>query len=257
MKNSAAAGANRRYPDKDLKLLFGLAAGRCSFCHHEVLVAATEVDDAAIIGKIAHIEAHSDKGPRANSALTTKQRDSYANWILLCGNHHDLVDQQPNTFTVQDLRKRKGEHEAWVRERLTVEISSVAFAEFETLTVALNVVAAQSSAASTDVLSVREKMKRNQLSVAVEDYLKIALSKAGEVREFLSSVEKLNAGFGDRLALGIRNRYDDLKGRGYSGDELFEGLLFDLTKGNSSLRQQAAGLAVLGYLFQICEVFEK
>jgi len=64
----------RTYPLPDVKLLFGLAAGRCCepSCFVEVLANATGFDEAAVIGEIAHIEAHSDTGPRANPSLTKK-----------------------------------------------------------------------------------------------------------------------------------------------------------------------------------------
>src|SRR5947209_9094724 len=56
----------RRYPLPDVKMLFGRSAGRCGFpgCRHFCIQAATPVDRAAVVGKIAHVVAHSDGGPR-------------------------------------------------------------------------------------------------------------------------------------------------------------------------------------------------
>jgi hypothetical protein len=41
------------------------------------------------------------------------------------------------------------------------------------------------------------------------------------------------------------------------GDALFEGLLEFACRGSSDFKQRAAGLSVLVYLFEKCEVFEK
>lgn len=62
------------------------------------------------IGKIAHIVAHSDSGPRADSSYPKEKRDTYENWILLCGIHHDLVDALDSDYTVTDLREMKRKH---------------------------------------------------------------------------------------------------------------------------------------------------
>jgi hypothetical protein len=89
----------------DVKLLFGLSAGMCAFptCRELCIVEATDFDPAVIVGKIAHIRAHSDQGPRSDPHLSIAERNRYDNWILLCGTHHDMVDGQANTYTVQDL----------------------------------------------------------------------------------------------------------------------------------------------------------
>ena len=63
--------------------------------------------------------------------------------------------------------------------------------------------------------------------------------------------------FPEKLKAGFLSEYDRLKAIGYSGDSLFF-CLFDFAGGKHSEHiKRAAGLAVLAYLFQICEVFEK
>ncbi len=97
----------------------GLAAARCAFpspnCRVQCVSEGTELDRAAIFGKIAHIVAHSDIGPRADPTYPKELRDKYENLILLCGNHHNIVDYQHNTYTINDLRSWKSDHERWVR----------------------------------------------------------------------------------------------------------------------------------------------
>lgn len=44
--------------------------------------------------------------------------DSYENWILLCANHHRLVDAQPDLHTATLLREWKTNHERLIAKRL-------------------------------------------------------------------------------------------------------------------------------------------
>jgi hypothetical protein len=111
---------SRAYSDRTLKILWGRSAGRCAVpdCRVELLVEQTEWDPVVIIGDIAHIEASSDSGPRANRDKTTKERDDYENLILLCRNCHARLDGQKETNTVEHIRSLKEAHEAWVRASL-------------------------------------------------------------------------------------------------------------------------------------------
>lgn len=70
---------------------------------------------------MAHIIAESPDGPRGDSPLTLEQRDLYPNLILLCNNHHQLIDDPAHvhTYTVERLHTIKEEHEAWVEKSLS------------------------------------------------------------------------------------------------------------------------------------------
>jgi tetratricopeptide (TPR) repeat protein len=81
---------------------------------------ASQTDDESLVGEACHIVAQSPTGPRGDPSLTPEQLDHYDNLILLCRNHHKLVDDQWNTYTVQRLLEMKAAHEKWVRERLGV-----------------------------------------------------------------------------------------------------------------------------------------
>lgn len=248
---------SRSYPDKDLKLLWGLSAGRCAFpsCRQLCIAEASGSDPAATIGKIAHIQAHSDKGPRANPHLSSKERDCYENWILLCGTHHDLIDIQPNTFTVEDLRRWKREHIAWVHYRLNEEMPQVTFAELEIVTKAILQVPSPPST-NFSVIDPREKMTRNSITDHILFSITLGLGKAKEVEDFVEHVSLMDHQFPERLKAGFLSEYIRLRNAGFEGDSLFESLREFACSGNRDFQQQAAGLAVLVYLFQKCEVFE-
>lgn len=102
-------------------LLWGRAGGRCSFegCGRELIEDATTTDDASLLGEIAHILADSEDGPRGTSNLSQEQRDKYANLILLCREHHKIVDDQERTYSVDLLTVMKAAHEARVRAALS------------------------------------------------------------------------------------------------------------------------------------------
>lgn len=110
----------RSYSDRTLKILWGRAAGRCAVpeCRVELFADATDHDPIVVIGDIAHIEAASDKGPRANKRASAKDRDTYENLILLCKNCHARLDGQKKTNTVEAIRRLKADHESWVRASL-------------------------------------------------------------------------------------------------------------------------------------------
>lgn len=105
---------------KTQKMLWGRAAGRCSFpeCRIVLYEDATETDDPALIGEICHIVAESDGGPRSDPSMPLEQRDKYNNLVLLCRNHHRVIDEQEEAYTVDRLKDLKQEHEAWVLQQL-------------------------------------------------------------------------------------------------------------------------------------------
>ncbi|WP_346533855.1 tetratricopeptide repeat protein [Micromonospora sp. DPT] len=71
-----------------------------------------------VISEIAHIVAEKPDGPRGEFPLSRAERDSYDNLMLLCNVHHQLIDSQPTTYTVEWLREVKFGHERFVEQRL-------------------------------------------------------------------------------------------------------------------------------------------
>jgi len=112
--------SSRSYGARTLKILWGRAAGRCAVptCRIELFADATEHDPIVVIGDIAHIEAASDYGPRANRRRATRARDEYENLILLCKNCHIRLDGQKHTNTLEMIIQLRHSHESWVRASL-------------------------------------------------------------------------------------------------------------------------------------------
>ncbi|MFD3511293.1 HNH endonuclease [Nocardia sp. NPDC058666] len=100
--------------EKTRKILWIQAGGFCAICRKQVITPGTETDDPSVFGEEAHIVARSEGGPRAGG-LAEDLINHHSNLILLCSKDHKRVDDQPNHFTVERLRRIKSEHEAWVR----------------------------------------------------------------------------------------------------------------------------------------------
>jgi hypothetical protein len=79
---------------------------------------ALGTDEIRLRGEMAHIVASSGEGPRGKESFPAAEKNKYENLILLCPNHHEEVDGEPERFTSQALREMKAQHEDWVEKQL-------------------------------------------------------------------------------------------------------------------------------------------
>ncbi len=209
------------------------------------------------IGKIAHIIAHSpQEGRRYDPTYPKEKLDTYENWILLCPTCHETVDALDSKYAVEELRKIKNNHENWVAATLAKELPRIGFAELEVITHGICVM---SSGAAPDfkVIPPLEKMKRNGLTDKTNRLFSMGLCQRNEVRDYIQHVAIIDSTFPDRLKEGFVGEYKKLCGQDFHGDALFEAMREFASNGNTDFTKQAAGLAVLTYLFEACEIFEK
>lgn len=119
------SSAKRKYPARDLKLLWALSAGRCAYpgCRLPCIAKPSAANDGfAIVGDIAHVYPHSGDGPRGQEKVPDDlDRNSYGNWVLLCASHHRLVDGQPHSHPADWLLHMKMKHEHWIHVSLGLE----------------------------------------------------------------------------------------------------------------------------------------
>jgi len=103
---------------RDIKLLWGRAAGMCSFpdCRIKLSQDKNASSESYPFGEQAHIVGESERAPRGKSTLTDEERNSYFNLILLCPTHHTIVDNNPEDYPVEKLHLIKDEHELWVEQ---------------------------------------------------------------------------------------------------------------------------------------------
>jgi hypothetical protein len=103
---------------RDRKLLWGRSGNRCAFtdCRRLLTIEAEETGRDAVVSHEAHIVAEEEDGPRGISPLSRAERDAYPNRILLCLEHHKIVDDDPDHWTVDRLLEMKATHEAWIQD---------------------------------------------------------------------------------------------------------------------------------------------
>ena len=250
--------SSRNYTQADRALLWAYSGGICSHpdCTTLCVEEATENDRSATTGQIAHIEGLSDEGPRANPELTLQQRNSYPNLILLCGTHHALVDSQSNTYTVAMLRAWKANREARHRDYLTQTMPNITFHELRAVTRAL-VNGNQYQPSPISTIPPQDKMDRNELTEQSSLLFSIGFLQVRQVEEFVEVTGSYDSTFVGGLISGFTDEYQRLRREGLRGDSLFAGMFrFSAQDGNGPIHD-SAGLAVLVYLFERCEVFER
>lgn len=248
-------GDTRKYPLQDVKILYARASGRCSKCKIDVVLEDSNAEKPKQIGEIAHIVAHSPKGPRADTSYPKDKLDTYENWILLCPNCHNTIDVLEGTYRVEKLTKLKKDHENWISENLDEGMSEFTFAELE---IAARAIASGQHSDKSDfhVITPEEKIKKNNLTDKSRAYLSMGISRSTEVEKFLSSMTIVDNMFTDRLKAGFKKRYKELK-QTHDGDGLFFAML-DFSQANQcGFEQKAASLAILSHMFYLCEVFKK
>ncbi|RON15936.1 HNH endonuclease [Pseudomonas brassicacearum] len=116
--------------EKSIKLLWSNAAGRCSFtdCDERLTVEQAASSAPHTLGEMAHIKGKNTGSNRYDEHQTDMQRDGYENLILLCPNHHTLIDKAENEekYSVEMLLEMKILHEACISSRLTsVNITNI------------------------------------------------------------------------------------------------------------------------------------
>jgi len=105
--------AKRDYAPLTLKRLYGKSGNCCTHpkCQEELIYENGNLSD------ICHIEALNPEGPRYNSFpdTTDKDRNSEPNLILLCKNHHHIIDQKDENgsphYSPDQLKAIKRAHE--------------------------------------------------------------------------------------------------------------------------------------------------
>ncbi len=109
--------ARRSVPEKEMKALIAMSGGICAFpeCSRRLVEPGNADDPMAFLGEMAHVVGDSRQGPRGDLPMSDEDRDRHTNLLLLCGDHHKIIDSQPRTYSVSVLRRIKEDHEERVR----------------------------------------------------------------------------------------------------------------------------------------------
>ena len=91
-----------------IKRLFAKSGDRCAFPQCPIHI----VMGNAVVADICHIKAARPDGPRYDPRQTPAQRHGFENLVLLCANHHRVIDDDPEKYSVEVLQEMKRAHES-------------------------------------------------------------------------------------------------------------------------------------------------
>jgi hypothetical protein len=101
-----------------------------------------------------------------------------------------------------------------------------------------------------------DKLKRNHLSTYVQSMLTYGMQKADLVRNFFN--DHSNPTYGDEIAAAFKGEYNKYRRLEMDADTIFHKLqAFTGGSERGSPTDEAAVLAVLAYLFEQCDIFER
>jgi hypothetical protein len=92
-----------------IKRLFAVSGNRCAFpgCKTPLVHSAS----GKVTGRICHIKARKPGWARYDPDQTDEERHAFENLILMCPVHHDVIDSDEETYTVEKLQEIKARHE--------------------------------------------------------------------------------------------------------------------------------------------------
>ena len=218
------------------------------------------------IGEAAHIAGERDGGKRGQQSarydpnMTEAERNNYDNLIYLCRNCHKKIDAIPQgekNYPVERLQDIKMRHGQKVQEAVSEAFANVGFPELEDATRWITQINPQQPNRNFSVIPPADKLEKNKLGDTSRMIITMGLSVSNEVRAFIESFTQIDHNFPERLKSGFLEEYYRLKRKDYSGDELFDLMCQFAQRGFTEETKRSAGKAVLVYLFETCEVFEK
>lgn len=243
------------YPTK--VLLAFRSGGICAYptCGKHLTYQA-EVGDDTYVAEAAHIRGEKPNAARYDALMTDEERDSVHNLIFLCTDHHTIIDKVEADWPTAKLHALKSTHEAQVHEAMEKAFVDVEFPELEQ---AISWVTSQVPVAngSFDLTPPDEKIKKNDLSNGSRHIIAAGLMSRATVAAYVEAETQLDSDFPERLKAGFLAEYYALRAKGHKGEELFELMCSFAQRGLRKNADRTAGVAVLIYLFEICDVFEK
>ena len=232
-----------------------------------VLSAEPDGDDYVMLGVAAHIAGQRGGGARGrpsaryDPAMTDEQRNSLANLLYICRNCHELIDAHPHgerKYPTARLLKIKAEHESAVDAAVDEGLATVTFRELAEATRWVTEVPPPPPGQDFSRVPIEDKIERNGLSRSSQNVIVAHLAVAPQVRSFIQELSQDDPGFPERLISGFLEHYHKLRARGMpSGEDLFNSMCMFARRGFGDLKTQTAAQAVLVYLFETCEVFER
>jgi len=103
----------------------------------------------------------------------------------------------------------------------------------------------------------QDKVKRNKLSEAVEDLLRVGMARFDLVERYFATDP--NPALGSEIASAIHGEYERLRDSGMGPEDVFQELWGHVhgRDWRGSANHECAALAVLAYFFSTCDIFER
>jgi hypothetical protein len=95
--------------EKTIKRLFAVSGNRCAFLRCEIPL--VDKMSGKVTGKVCHIKAKNSGGPRYDPNQPDEERDVFENLLLMYPIHHDVIDADPESYSVSRLKEIKTRHE--------------------------------------------------------------------------------------------------------------------------------------------------
>ena len=92
-----------------IKRLFALSGDQCAFPNCPLSL--VDGPSGKVIGKVCHIKARQPGGRRYDANQSDAERHEFDNLLLLCPIHHDVIDSDVESYSVQRLVQIKLGHE--------------------------------------------------------------------------------------------------------------------------------------------------
>lgn len=245
--------AKAKIKQRDERVLHTKCGNMCAMCKTQLV--NLEGDKSVCIGENAHIYGEKETAARYNKDLPDEYVNSEENLIFLCANCHTKIDKNEKDFPVELLHKIKDEHERWVLESLNRANMTFGFAELEVLAKFLiNEDSLCPNDYDYNIITVKEKIDKNSLK-PVSDKIMMGLSRCNTIEDYFN--RNPDTSFATRLTSIMSRKYKELKYQCEDTVDLFISL-WDFACGNNlDFNYKAAGLAIVSYFFEKCEVFEK
>jgi hypothetical protein len=112
-----------------IKRLFARSGNKCALPR----CAAVLVEGEHVVAEICHIRARRKAGPRFDPTLSSEERDSFGNLLLLCPTCHTLVDKDRESYSTEVLTRIKIAHEQQGSVELTPAVAAQALKLFASL----------------------------------------------------------------------------------------------------------------------------
>ena len=210
----------RQYKPSTVRRLDTLSGNECAFPNCKKKLIAE--DGISIISKICHIAAASNEGPRFDKNMKDDERRGFDNLILLCDEHHVMIDNKENEskYPTPLLKKWKIDHEKQILELISsknllskypLSLNKVINAIGSKMDLVLDITETE-NAPNTETKILFNNVKRYESVIREFAPYQVKLNKIYEIIEKEGSTKKelvlLNI---KRIYLNIKSEYSNIE----------------------------------------------